>query len=421
MTPPARKLAALAAALAFPAAAPAAELATRKIRPDGLELVVLTDPAARTVSLRCVVRAGSARDPVGKGGLAHILEHLLLRARGPDGLDLLEAARAAGAELDAYTSRDSTLFVLDAPAQPFPVLAERLLRAITSLRPRPAELDRELAVIQREGEYRSDDAATGLVQDALFRTQPLEGTTLGASASRERTTLEDLVGFYRANYLSPATTIVIAGAMTAADASGLVDRAWLLPPSLEAEWPRPPPAVEPQLPVDERIRAPVLAAVYGYRIDAADRDLCRPLAELLERRFLAVISRRPLVRTVEVECVTLRGVDLVLAYAHARTLDATDLPKVLEGVFGQVASRAADAAERHDVELRMSRIADALRADPAARANEVAWAAARSRETGPTLLPESSARMPVERIRAVARRSFVPQRRVFVFLSPFEG
>lgn len=217
-------------------------------------------------------------------------------------------------------------------------------------------------------------------------------------------------------------TIVIAGAVTAADAGALVERAWLLPPPLESERPPPGRTVEPELPVDERIRAPFLAAVYGYRIDARDRDLCRPLAELLEHRFLVAMARRPLVRTVEVECVTLRGVDLVLAYTYARTIDASDLPKVMEDVFGQVVKRPPDAAERRDVEVRMSRVDDAVQSDPASLAGEVARAAARPREAGPTPLPERSARpIPVERIRAVARRSFLPERRVVVFLSPFEG
>jgi hypothetical protein len=416
-------IAAVAAGCALPAVARPAKLGTREIRPDGMELLVLPVPSARTASLRYVIRVGSACDPAGKEGLAHLLEHLVLKARGPDGLDVVEAAHAAGAYLNAFTSRDATTFVLDAPLQVFPALAERVVRAITSPALHGVNVERELAVIAREDEYHGErSGALTLVNDAVFRVSAIEGTTLGSVGSRERISREDLIAFFQARYLTTATTVVVAGGVGVPEVRALLDGAVLLPPSLETERPRAV-VLDPQLPVNERIRAPFLAVVFGYALEAGDHHACGSLAALVEHRLVVELTAdQPVLRSVNVGCVTLRGANFVLAMGHTPTIEATDLPDTIRRVFQRTARQLPTTLERRLLEQRLSRIADRVRADPAALANEVADRAERPRENGLTPLPEEGTRpFPAEVVRALAQRAFVPERRVLILLSPFEG
>lgn len=411
-----------AAALALPAWARAGEEATFEVGPDGLEVAVLPVPGARVASLRYVVRAGSRLDPPGKEGTAHLLEHVLLKTKGADGLDLMEAARAVGARLNGFTSGESTVYVLDAPSAAFPGIAERLLRALTSPALGRAELEREVAVVGREDVYGAGHGGVlQLVSDALFRMAPPTGPILGTRRSLDRIGREDLIAFYQSAYTTAATTVVVAGPIAAADARGLVERAMLLPPALEGERPRLP-AAPPQLPVNERLRAPFIAVVSGYRLEPADRETCRPLAELLEHRLLLELSvEEPLLRSVSVECVTLQGVDFVLAFGYTPSISASDAPTAMRRVFREAGTRPATARERQALERRMSRIDDRILSDPTARADQAASAAATPREGGTTRLPTLDHSLRPEAIRALARSRFVRDRSVLMVLSPFEG
>src|SRR5438045_3817163 len=79
---------------------------------DGVQIVQVKPLAGATMaSLRVVVRAGGLQDPPGKSGLAHLLEHLIFHGTydTPEG-GLWDAARAAGADVNAYTSSDLTVY-----------------------------------------------------------------------------------------------------------------------------------------------------------------------------------------------------------------------------------------------------------------------------------------------------------------------
>lgn len=409
-------------ALALSASARPSQGITREIGPDGLELLVLPIPGARTISLRYVVRAGSRLDPPAKGGVAHLLEHLLLKTRGPDGLELVEAARAAGADINGFTSDESTIYVLDALPQAFPAIAERVLHALTSPALSQADVEREIEVVEREAEYHGPDGgAFQIVSDALFRMAPPSGPILGTGSSRGRITREDLIAFYQGTYSTTATTIVVAGATTAEEVRALLRRSLLLPPALEGEGPRSPTA-EPRLPVDERLRAPFIAVVSGYRLEPTDRETCRPLAALLEHRLLMELSvERPLLRSASVSCVMLQGVDFIFALAYTPAIEATEVPDAVRRVFREAGTRPATARERQALERRMSRIYDRILSDPAARADQAASAAATPREGGATQLPSLDHSLRPEAIRALARSRFVRDRSVLMVLSPFEG
>lgn len=389
--------------------------------PGGLELVVVPVERADTASLRYVVRSGSARDPVGKEGLAHVLEHLLVRdAKVP--LGLVEASKAAGATLNAFTSRDSTVYVLDAPAAAFEGLAEAYLRAITDPVLPHDSIDRELGVVQSEADHHRGGELAKYVEDTLFRSSPHEGTPLGDARTRRGIERKDVLEFFQRNYATANTTLVFTGAVTEASVRALLDRAFLLPPSTPGEQVAPKVAA-PSLPLTEKVRAPFIVAVLGFRLDPADLPACEALASLIELRMLVALRiREQLIHSASVGCYAFRGSDFLLAMAYAPTLEASDLPLTMEEIFRAAAGREPSAQERRLLERRLERLREELIDDPGELADAFGWAAARPREAGRTDLPRLSPRpLPIAAMRATARRAFTPQRRVLLLLSPFEG
>jgi zinc protease len=384
----------------------------------GLELIVLPIRGARTTSLRYVVRAGSAHDPPGREGLAHLLEHLL--AQGRD-FSLRPEVQRQGGLLNAFTYRDSTRYVLDAPAAAFPDLAGRLLRSITDPRLDPADLAREQAVIAREDVY--GDRGPGLfslLEEALFPAPEKDAGPIGTAEARAGIRRDDLVRFFQESYSTRNTTVILVGAIEPDEARALVERNVLLPPGLPSER-LPRRDAKPTLPTTSSVRAGFLAATLGYAVAPEDEPACEPLAELVGLRLLDALRRREaLVRDLSVECLLLRGTPFLVATAYGQSIEATDLPERMDRVLAQAATRPADGRERSLLAQRLARRAEREARDPTAQAERLAQAAAHPLAAG-LAAGADPRRISPRAMQAAARRAFRRSGRAVVFLSPFEG
>ena len=88
------------------------------VLPSGMRIVVEEDHSQPLVAIVAIVDVGSSQDPVGKEGLAHLVEHLTFRAK-PDGkLQRSSALDFAGAGLwNAFTSHDLTTYITLGPTE----------------------------------------------------------------------------------------------------------------------------------------------------------------------------------------------------------------------------------------------------------------------------------------------------------------
>src|SRR5688572_14294565 len=112
------------AAAAPPALSPIGDLGVKDLRlqprsqtlPDGLRLVHERVPGSGAVALVLTIRAGAARDPAGKRGLAHLVEHLTFRGRDDAGQTRWDRYEQLGAtSLNAFTDHESTVYVAVVP------------------------------------------------------------------------------------------------------------------------------------------------------------------------------------------------------------------------------------------------------------------------------------------------------------------
>ena len=78
---------------------------------NGLTVAIDPMPGARSAAIGLYAGVGSRSEAAGKGGLAHLLEHMVFKgAGGRDARGIAEAIEDVGGSLNAWTARDQTVF-----------------------------------------------------------------------------------------------------------------------------------------------------------------------------------------------------------------------------------------------------------------------------------------------------------------------
>lgn len=194
---------------------------------DGMDVVsVQTD--AKSCVLRVVVRAGSDRDPFGRGGVAHLVEHVVLA--GPAGL---EALRDPLATVNAYTTRDSTYFVSATSPEHCQEALKRLLWALSEGQFKESQVANEKRVILREELYSNPWQQT-LLEGGLFgEVAPIAGT----ESSRDAIKVADLTSYYGEHYTPSRLAVITVGPLSPQDVRNVVKAAYTGLPGVELTAP----------------------------------------------------------------------------------------------------------------------------------------------------------------------------------------
>jgi len=180
-------------------------------------LTVAIDPmsGAQSAAIGLHAFVGSRSELDGKGGLAHLVEHMVFKgARGRDALAIAEAIEDVGGSLNAWTSRDQTAFHARTLAPDVGLAIELIADLVRAPKLDETELEREKLVILSElGECL--DAPDDLIHDRLFEAafgdQPLARSVLGNEASIRGLTRGDCAGWLADQYRPDRLVISAAG------------------------------------------------------------------------------------------------------------------------------------------------------------------------------------------------------------------
>jgi zinc protease len=190
--------------------------------PTGLRVVVAPDDSAPVVGVTMVLEAGSAYDPPGRAGAAHLAEHLWFRTRLPDGSTVSQRLTALGCEHVAWTNADRVEFTTACPAAVLPQLLEveahRLTDPLWGVRDEDLELERRIVVQEgRISGHLDPNHRLSAVLHALHPpTHPYGHLTHGELLDIERTDLGDLRALTAARYRAEHATLVVTGDVAAA-------------------------------------------------------------------------------------------------------------------------------------------------------------------------------------------------------------
>ena len=184
---------------------------------NGLTVAIDPMPGARSASIGLYAGVGSRSEAAGKGGLAHLLEHMVFKgAGGRDARGIAEAIEDVGGSLNAWTARDQTVFHARTLPNDVGLALELIADLVRAPKLDSDELEREKQVILSElGECL--DAPDDLIHDHLFEAalgdQPLARPVLGREDSILALTRNDCLAWLATEYRPSRLVIAAAGAV----------------------------------------------------------------------------------------------------------------------------------------------------------------------------------------------------------------
>jgi len=222
---------------------------------NGVRYYLLSAPSqSNRIAMRLVVQAGSLQERPEERGLAHLVEHMQFEGTDHFGsqeiVNFLESnGMKFGAGLNAYTSYESTQYVLNLPADN----PEALKKGLTILEDwahgpqvKADLLEKEKKIILEENRVRSA-SIQGRINDFVARVTT-EGTAyedrlpIGSMERVKGFTAADIRRFVEAWYTPQALSVVIVGSYNTDDMEALLREAFRRP---FANASRPGPAPVP--------------------------------------------------------------------------------------------------------------------------------------------------------------------------------
>jgi zinc protease len=201
---------------------------------NGMRYVLMpNDTPKGRISLRLLVAAGSLMETEDQRGLAHFLEHMAFKGSqnmpAGDLVHYLERlGMAFGADTNAHTSFEETVYQLELPSNDFGLVDKSLIvmrETADRLLILAAELDKERGVILSEERMRDTPDYRATVSNlsfVLLDSLIPQRFPIGLDAVIETAPRQRLVDFYRTWYRPERITLVAVGAIDPAAFAGHV-------------------------------------------------------------------------------------------------------------------------------------------------------------------------------------------------------
>jgi predicted Zn-dependent peptidase len=338
---------------------PALRARTTKLG-NGLTVLTLEDRSTPVVSFQMWVRVGSG-DEARYTGLAHLFEHMMFRGTKhlePEAYSRILEAR--GGRVNAYTSRDVTVYHADVTAEHLPLVIELEAERLRHLDISEPSLASEREVVLEERRLRTEDSPQGLVFEALlalaFQAHPYRVPTIGWRSDVESVGVQECLDFFRTYYAPDNIVISIAGDFDAGETLALIGRHF---GSIEPAGRIPRnPTVEPEQRGERRetvlydVRGPVVAA--AWHAPAAGHADAEPLdvaSEILSSGRTSRLYRRLVYEAQQALSASggyweLQRAGLFFAFAAVRPgADVARSEALLLGEIERLRQEAPSAAE----------------------------------------------------------------------------
>ncbi len=413
---------------------------TEKTLPNGLRVFVVEYDSPGLVAYYSVVRTGSRNEvEPGKSGFAHFFEHMMFRGTAQFPTEKYNATiKAMGADSNAFTSDDMTVYHILAGATALPTIVTIEADRFQHLQYSEAEFQKEARAVLGEYNKGASDPLQPMVEalyDHAFTSHTYKHTTIGFLRD-----IEDMPNqfaysrqFFDRYYRPDNVILLVVGDVTADKVLPLIEQhygAWSTGPA------RPPIPSEPPQTHEQRVTVPWKGAslpmlLIGFHTPAfsttnIDSAALEVLAELVfaER---SPLFRRLVLEEQKVEHVDgseERHVDPNLFTILARVKDGKDLPYVESAIYDEIARVAAQGTDDKTLAEVVSHTRYAF-AGSLSTADRVALVGSEFLAlTGKLSTIDDTfallSRVTVADVKRVAAKYFTPENRTVVVLKPGE-
>ncbi|KAH6619283.1 Metalloenzyme, LuxS/M16 peptidase-like protein [Chaetomium sp. MPI-SDFR-AT-0129] len=200
--------------LATPHSSPAIKTETTTLK-NGLTVATQYSPYAQTSTVGMWIDAGSRAETDETNGTAHFLEHLAFKGTSKRTQHQLELEiENMGAHLNAYTSRENTVYFAKALNEDVPQCVDILQDILQNSKLEESAIERERDVILRESEEvekQLEEVVFDHLHATAFQNQSLGRTILGPRENIRDITRTELVNYIKNNYTADRMVLVGAG------------------------------------------------------------------------------------------------------------------------------------------------------------------------------------------------------------------
>ena len=199
---------------------------------NGMSVVLVPDDRIPVAAASLWYRVGSAHEAAGRGGFAHLFEHMMFQGSANVGKGQHFAlVQAAGGRTNAYTGLDATVYNDVVPSHELELVlwleADRMATLADALT--QEKLDNQRSVVQNERRKRVDNAPYGTWEErsyplAFTPDHPYHHSAWGSMEELASATLDEVRAFFRTHYLPNAAVLTLAGEIDPDRAIELVER-----------------------------------------------------------------------------------------------------------------------------------------------------------------------------------------------------
>ncbi|MBB6426950.1 pitrilysin family protein [Sphingopyxis sp. JAI128] len=202
---------------------------TRRVLANGATLYAIRDTTTATVSVNIWYDVGQRDDPPGRGGFAHLFEHLMFKTTRNLPGGVLETVNAMGGSSNASTLFDYTDYYITVPANELEAMlwveGERLRNLVIDEKSFRSERE----VVKEELRQRVLSQPYGrilymLLPAFMFDGHPYERPIGGSIADLDRAELADVRAFHEAYYRPDNAVFVVSGNFEPAKLDAWADR-----------------------------------------------------------------------------------------------------------------------------------------------------------------------------------------------------
>ena len=183
---------------------------------NGLKIVIKEDHRAPVAMTQIWYRVGSTDEPSDKGGISHLLEHMMFKGTTDVSSDDYERLIAKfGGVNNAFTSYDYTGYYEQFPANRLPLALELEADRMKNLTFNDAAFTKEHQVVMEERRQRTDDNPLAKAYESFrllaLPDSPKGESVIGPMDEIASITLPDLKNWYQTWYAPNNATLVIVG------------------------------------------------------------------------------------------------------------------------------------------------------------------------------------------------------------------
>ncbi|CAM9365220.1 unnamed protein product, partial [Phaeothamnion confervicola] len=195
--------------------------------PNGLRVASETNHG-ETAAVGMWIDAGSRYETAADNGAAHFLEHMAFKGTEHRTQQQLEVTiENMGAHLNAYTSREQTVYYAKVFRRDVGAAMDILSDILTRSRLEPGAVERERGVILREMEEvnkQHEEVILDHLHEVAFQGTGLGRTILGPEENIRSLRREDLTNYIRSHYTARRMVVAGAGAIDHAELVDLAER-----------------------------------------------------------------------------------------------------------------------------------------------------------------------------------------------------